>query len=215
MQIFGHMLPHRLLSIFLHTGVERSVYLQTIRIDVIVLTVLLLVLVTPSEQRISLPSQRVVVVLLILPRSVVASVRLLSHHHLAQTLTQIRSNTLIMRSNFEQRHIDRHLTRIVKLCPRDIPLFQHLLQHHIPTLLAHLIVTNRIVERRILTHTHQHRTLVQVQVIRSLTEVSLRSTLDAHSIVEEVKLVQVHRDDFLLRVELLQLNGYVPLYRLL
>ena len=56
LQIPCHMGVDSLFSIFLHTRVYGSVYLQTICIYIVWLSILLAMFVTPSIERISLPS---------------------------------------------------------------------------------------------------------------------------------------------------------------
>ena len=72
-----------------------------------------------------------------------------------------------------------------------------------------------VVVGRILAHAHERGGLLDVQVLGVLIEIDLRSHLDTHSIVEEVKLVEVHLDNLVLGVIALKLDGDDPLDGLL
>ena len=89
--------------------------------------------------------------------------------------------------------------------------FQHLVKYDIPTPTGLLGTTNRVKERRILTHTHQSCTFVDGQVARFFVKISLGCSFDTHSIVKEIEIIEVHGDDFLLRIVALQFHGNYPL----
>ena len=82
LQILGHVFAFGLFAIRLHVGVDGRKDLQAVSVDVIVRAILLRMLVAPTIQWVGLPSQRVIIVLLILPRSIVVPVRLVGHHPL-------------------------------------------------------------------------------------------------------------------------------------
>ena len=89
--------------------------------------------------------------------------------------------------------------------------FFHLHQHDIATLDATFRITDRVIEAGVLAHPHEQGTLASVHSHRLLAEVGLGGSLDAYGIMQEVEVVEVHVDDFLLRVETLQLEGNDPL----
>ena len=72
-----------------------------------------------------------------------------------------------------------------------------------------------IIVTGILAHAHQSGTLHHTQILGFLTEVSLGSRLDAHRIVKEIEVVEIHAHNLFLGIETLQLDGYHPLDRLL
>ena len=74
---FSKMFGHSFFGILLHTAVYCRIYLQAIGIQVVVLSVFLHILIAPSEQRIILPIQRIFIVLLHLPTSVIDLIRFL------------------------------------------------------------------------------------------------------------------------------------------
>ena len=127
LQILRHMFEERLFRHLLHTGVDARVNLQAIRVNVIVRTILLRVLIAPAIQWVGFPSHRVVVILLTLPRSVLAAFRALCHHDDTQVLTEVWSGTFLVGSDFgfgQQREgLGFHF---VHLLLRDVTLLHHL-----------------------------------------------------------------------------------------
>ena len=97
----------------------------------------------------------------------------------------------------------------------DVSSLQHLLQHHVATLQAALLVPHGIEIGRVLAQAYQQGCLLYGQIFRLLAEICVGGILDTHGIVEEVKLIEIHRHNLLLGEITLQLDGYHPLYRLL
>ena len=218
------MLKERFLRHLLHACVDACVNLQTICVDVIVRTIFLRVLVAPAIKRVGFPSHRVIVILLSLPRSILTALRTLCHHDDTQVLTEVWCCTFFVRSDFgfgQQR--ERLCLHLIHFCLCDIALFHHLSQHHVAafhtafalqkfTVFSTLI---RIVERRVLTHAHQSGALVKIQVNGVFAEIGSAGILHAHTHVEEVEIVEVHRHDFLFGVVAFQLHGDEPFDRFL
>ena len=96
LQILRHMFVNSFLSIFLHTWVDSGINLQTIRIDIIISTIFLLVFSTPTEKRICLPSQWILIIFLHLPSAVVTFLRFFSRHHSTQIFTEVSSQSFLM-----------------------------------------------------------------------------------------------------------------------
>ena len=76
-------------------------------------------------------------------------------------------------------------------------------------------MTDRIIVRRILTQSDEHRSLGRSQIPRFLAEIRIRSRFDSDCIMQEVKVVQIHRQYLVLRIVSFQFDGYHPLYRFL
>ena len=76
--------------------------------------------------------------------------------------------------------------------------------------MAHWVVIGRV-----LAHTHQCCGLLNVQILRVFIKIYLAGHLDAHGIVQEVELVEVHLDDLVLGIIALEFNGDNPLDGLL
>ena len=145
------MLEHGLLGILLHARVNGRENTQSVRVDIVVLTVALLVLVTPSEQRIVIPSHRVDQELIAVPRRIVTHVRLLGHHVLTDKLPEVHGNTVLVRAAVEIQ-LKRLRAGGVVLGLADVAGVEHLAQHHIAALLTTLRIAHRIKVRRILAH---------------------------------------------------------------
>ena len=89
------------------------------------------------------------------------------------------------------------------------------MQYNITALFASFRIAYGVKQRGILAQAYQRSRLIDSQVARFLIEIDIGSSLDADSIVQEVEVVEVHRDDFLFGEVSLQFDGYHPLDRLL
>ena len=112
-------------------------------------------------------------------------------------------------------NLHRQLLQRIAFRLRDVVVFLHLVQYGVSSVQRPLCMTNRIVQRRVLTHTYQNCRFLCRQVYRLFAEIYLRSTLDTHCIVQKIKLIQVHHDDLVLRVQTFQLHRYDPFVRFL
>ena len=208
------MVEHGFLGIALHARVDGGVNFQAIGVDVIFLAIGLSVLLTPSIKRIGFPSNRVVDVGLIVPRGIVAQHRLLSRHYSAQLLAEIWGNAVLVVDAVEIER-QRLCLEFGSLGFGDKVGFEHLLEHHVAAILTTLGVAHRIEVRRVFEHTHQRCSLLHSEVFRLLTEIYKRSRLYANGIIEEVELIEIHLNDFVLGVVAFKLKGNHPLHRLL
>ena len=91
----------------------------------------------------------------------------------------------------------------------------HLLQHYISALARAFILSHRIIIGRILHHAHQCRGLLYLKILGLLAEIDECGTLDANSIIQEVKLIEIHLYYLLLGIEAFKLDSDHPLYRFL
>ena len=208
------MLGNSLLSIFLHTAVDGGIDLQAIGVNVVGSSVSIVVLVAPTIDWVAFPSNRVFIELLVLPGSIVAANRFLSHQDLTQVVAKISGMPFLVAYAMEVQP-KRTLSEFFPLLFCEESCLLHLHQNRIATVYATFWTTNRIEIAGVLAHAYKQGTLASVEVRRILSKVSLGSRLDAYSIVEEVEVVEVHADDFLLRVEAFQFERNHPFDRLL
>ena len=75
-------------------------------------------------------------------------------------------------------------------------------------------IAARAVPRRRIDDAHEHRRLLHVQLRRQLVEKSPRSGLDPVSIAAVRNRIEVHRDDLLFRIVILEHDGRNPLLEL-
>ena len=103
----------------------------------------------------------------------------------------------------------------VRIHLAQITSLHHLFQHHIAAFPATFRFAHGVEVRRIFAHAYQGGRFGHRQVLGLFIKIGACRGFDAHGIVEEIKIIEIHRDDFLLRVISLQLHGNHPLYRLL
>ena len=204
------MLGHGLFGILLHARVDGSVYLQSVGIEVVLLAVLLGVLLAPAVEGVVLPVERVFVVLLHLPAAVVGLVGLLGRQHRAQVFAEIgRGAFLVVHAVVLQ--LQGQCLQGVALSLGQVARLAHLVEHHVAASAGTLSAAHGVEERRVLAHTHQRGGFFDLEVLGVASEVSVGRSLHAHGVVQEVELVEVHRQDLFLRVVALQLDGDDPL----
>ena len=209
LQLSGDVFGDGLFGILLHAAVDGGVYLESVGVDVVRTSLAVQVLVAPSVDGVLLPRERILVELLLLPGGVVASHGLLSHEHLAQIVAQVGAVPFLMTDAMEVKS-ERSLPQFFTLFRGEEAGFLHLHQYRVATVDASLGLTHRVVVARVLAHAYEQGTLASVERSRFLAEIRLRGGLYADRIVEEVKVVKVHADNLLLRVETLQLEGNHP-----
>ena len=193
------MLLHGLLGKPLHAAVQGGVDFQSVCVDVIGFSLPVEILVAPAVHRVGLPGQRVLVEQLLLPGGIVASHGLLGHEHAPQIVAEIGAGPLLVVHAVEIEGERAYLLGLV-LRLRKVAGPQHLPQHHIPAFPAPFVFPHGIEIAGVLAHAHQRGRLAGVQVAWFLAEIGLGGRLDAHSVVEEVEMVEIHGDDFLLGV---------------
>ena len=96
LQIFSYVLTHSFFGIALHTWVECGVNLQSVCIYIIVRTIFLLILGTPTKQRIIFPRQRIFIIFLHLPAAIFTLLRLLGCHYPTQIFTEVSCQTFLV-----------------------------------------------------------------------------------------------------------------------
>jgi len=139
------MFFYRLLRILLHPRVESRINLQSVRVDIIIRTILLFILRTPAIQRIRFPRKGVFIEFLHLPTTIITLHRLGCCHHTTQVFTEISSQTFLVVNTVIRQFQRKRLQRIT-FGFSNISRFTHLSKHHITTAARTLIKTNRIIE---------------------------------------------------------------------
>ena len=208
------MLIHSLFGISLHTAVHGGKHLQSITIYIIWRTILLEVLVTPSIQRISIPEDGIGNKLSIVPRCIILFFRTGSHQILAQIFAQVGSRTILMVGTVEVER-ERFCRILAVFSMIQIARLHHLREHHVSSVAGTLRIAHRVEERRILAETDERSRLGEGEILRFLIKIGIRRRLDTHGIVQEVEVVEIECQDFLLGIVSLQLDGDDPLYRFL
>ena len=125
---------------------------------------------------------------------------------LGNSLTEIKRLTVV--GTFDaivEVYVD--LRQRVVLLLGDVLQPEHIVQHHIAALKAALGIEARVVGRCCFQQSHQHRTLLDGEVLGCGIEVGLGSRLDAVAVAAEVHRIGIHREDFLFGIEHLNLHG--------
>ena len=214
LQIAGYMLIHSLFRILLYTAIDSCKHLQSITVYIIWRTILLIVLVAPSIERIILPLDRIHHKLGTVPGWIITTLRTLSHHILAKELTQISSRTILMVGTVEIE-CQRLSSILAILAPAQISRLHHLRKNHISALPRSLRIANRIEERRILAQSDERCRLTEGQILRFLIKIGIGRRLDSYSIVQEIEVIEIESQNLLFGIIAFQLHRNHPLYRLL
>ena len=168
------MFAHCLLCILLHTRVDGGIDAQTVLVEVVWCAIGFVVLIAETIERIFLPLAEVNLILQHVPLGVVALLRFFSRQHLAQILAEIGGDTLLMIHRLILEFDRQSFERIAYLLG-DIIVFTHLIEHRIAAVECILWTATWVVERRVFTHTHQHRSLFQFQRLGRGAEIYLCS----------------------------------------
>ena len=210
LQELHHVLIDSLFGILLHARIDGGVDLQTVSVEVIRFAVLAMVLVAPAIERVGLPGDGVDDILILVPRGIVVDGRTLRHHVATQELAEVRGGAVFMVGAMEVED-ERFVARLLAFSLREIARLLHLREHDVATVATALGIAHRVEQRRVLAKTDERRRLLNVQFARLLIKIGVGSRLDAHGVMQEVEVVQIEGDDFLLRVVALQLHGNHPL----
>ena len=209
------MLGHGILCIFLHAGVYCSIDFQPVRIKIIFASVLLCILFRTSRTEGLFPSRAN-------PRNTSASASRDSPIYRASWHSAhhagIHGNTLqdLRYGLRDDRIVSMAMPATNPFLNSDISGFAHLVEHHIAASARTFVITHRIIKGRILAHTHQRwrLPLSSNPSVRNQS-IGIGGSLYAHRIIQEVKLIKIHRKNFLFGIIALQLYGYHPLDGLL
>ena len=149
-----------------------------------------------------------------IPRSIQGALRLLGRHVAAEEIAKISGNSILVVRHMKME-FNRFCAELFVVDLAQIAILHHLAKHNVATLLTALRIAYRVVIGRVLTEADKCGSLIDRQVDRFLTEIRVRRGLDTDGIVQEVKIIQVHRKNLILRIVALQLDGNHPLYRFL
>lgn len=137
-----------------------------------------------------------------------------SHQILAQIFAQVGSRTILMVGTVEVER--KRFCRILAVFSMiQIARLHHLREHHVSSVAGTLRIAHRVEERRVLAETDERSRLGEGKILRFLIKIGIRRRLDTHGIVQEVEVVEIECQDFLLGIVSLQLDGDDPLYRFL
>ena len=153
-------------------------------------------------------------ILHVVPVRIVGTARLLGRHVTAQEVAEIGGDALVVVGRVELQSHGQHRTAVVLLLS-NVACLEHLVEHDVTALQRTLLKAYGVVERRVLTQTDKRSTLGERQVARLFREIDVGGSLDAHGVMEEVEIIEIQGDDFLLGVVTLQLHCDDPLDRLL
>ena len=208
------MLGDGIFGILLHSRINGRIDFQSVCIEIVMRTVFLDILLAPAIEGIGFPVERVLVILLHLPSPIVATVRLLGCQYPTQVFPEVGGLSFVMVYPMVLQSKRQGLQRVT-LTLADVRGLTHLVKHDVAASAYPIGPAHRVVERRVLAHTHQCSRLFGFQVARQASEVSKCGSLDADGIVQEVELVEIHRQYLLFGIITLQLDGNHPLDRFL
>ena len=106
--------------------------------------------------------------------------------------------------------LDRFLTEGVVFLAAQVTMAYHIVEHHVASFQTVFGVGAWIIIGGSLKHTYEYGSLIGSQFLRTYVEVGLCRCLDAIRVGTEIYSVGIHRDDFLLGVDSLQLGCYNP-----
>ena len=184
LQFLTHKLFDGFLGIMLHPRINGGVDAQTIAIDVVRLTVGTGGVFGPFVQLAS------------------------------QELTEIGGLACVVVLDAEMRHIDGNQRDGITFSLGDKAIFGHLFQHEVTAAQRTLRVAHRAETGGCIDHTSHQGTLLNGHLLGFLVEEGARRRTDAVSIVTESHSVEIHRNDFLFRIVVLQLGGRNPFLEL-
>ena len=208
LEFAAQVLRHRLFGVALHPGIEGRIDAEAVLVQVVSGPVGLEVLVEPAVERVVLPEGGIHGIILVL--MVGGTVRLLGVHraaeHIAEVGTQAGIVVLLLVIQFDGQRL-----QAVPLGLGDEIVLGHLVQDVVAAAQRLVVVEHRIVAGRLVDHTHQAGALLHEQFGGILAEEGIGCGLDSVGVAAEEDGVEIHRDDFVLGVVALELDGRNPL----
>ena len=182
----GHVLFHGLFGGALHAAVDRGVNFQAVGVEVVLASVGLAVGFDPFL------------------------------HKLADVLAQVGRQALVVPARGE---VDLHRNRLqgVRLFFGQVVAPLHLVNHRVAAVERGLLAAfaGRIIKPGVFAHAHQRGGLFDGQFVGLLAEVHVGRIVHAHTLIQKVELVEVHRNQLLFGVARLELHGNDPFLGLL
>ncbi len=191
------MLAHGLFGISLHPGVDGGVYLKTVVVYVVARAVGLAGLFNPAIERICGPRYGIVNILLGIPRRIIVLLRLFGREIAAQFLAEVGSKAVLVVHALEVECQRLGLQAFQFGLGEHIGLV-HLLEHHVAAVAGALRLTHRVEIGRVLNHAYKRGCLQGIELPRLLVEVHFCRRFYANGVIEEVELVEIHLQNFLL-----------------
>ena len=93
----------------------------------------------------------------------------------------------------------------------ELASLDHLGEHHVAALAATFGLTHGVEVGGVFAHAHEGGTFAEAEVFRSLAEVDVGGCFNAHGIVEEIEIVEIEREYFLLGIMSFKFHGDDPL----
>ena len=182
--LLAEVFAHGLLGIALHARVDGGVDLQAVLVHVVVVAIGFAVVLAPV------------------------------FHVGADVLAQIGCQAVVVALGRVARHVDGFLLVDGQAVVAEVAVVVHLGEDDIAALQRVVGVQHGAVGRGGFEQSHEYGGLVDVQLGGRLVEEGLRGGLDAEGIAAEVDGVEVHGENLLLGVVVLQLDGHDPLTEL-
>ena len=205
------MLRDSFFRIFLHLVVQRGIDSKAVLVQIVFGTVRLYVLVKPAVERVVRPQKRIRSI--VFPICIFGTHRLISIHHTAEHVAEIRSQTGIMVLNLIGQCY-RNFSYRISLSLSQIPGLFHLADHEIPPDQGLVRVQCRIISCRLVHHSDQCRALLDGQLCRFLGKERLGCRPYTVGAASEEDSVQIHVQNLFLCIVALQLHGRYPFLQL-
>ena len=97
---------------------------------------------------------------------------------------------------------------------RKATILSHVVENHVSTCQTILWIDLRIIGGGGFQESYQSSTLLRIELVGSRVEIGFCSCLDSKGIASEVNSIEIEREDVLLAIEILNLDGSNPLFRL-
>ncbi|OAV73763.1 hypothetical protein Barb7_02866 [Bacteroidales bacterium Barb7] len=149
-----------------------------------------------------------------LPRGIVGTHGLGRRQRHAEKLAVVGSKSFLM-VNAGEMECQREGLQGIALDLGEVSGVVHLFKHYVPPSARPVVVADRVEVGRVLAHAYEGGDFFRLQGLGCPPEIYTGGRFDANGVIEEVKLVEVHIDNLLLRVKPFETDGYHPFNRLL
>ena len=104
---------------------------------------------------------------------------------------------------------------LVVISLAQISCLNHLSEYDISTFPTSFRISDRVIIRRVFTEANKCCCLNDCQIFRLFAKINIRGCFYTNCIMQEVKIIQIHRDYFVFGIITFQFHCYDPLYRFL